>query len=230
MPLPKLNQPTFTTSIPSSKKTVRFRPMLWKEEKILLLAKESGEDKDILDAVKQVVNNCVVDQDFDVEKIKVFDLEWLFIQIRKNSVSNITPIQPRDGKEIDVDLNLTEVWFPPEAEDSFPVGDDVSIKLKWPEAGVYSDPRLFSDDDAFELLVIKSIEAIYQGEERFDPTSYPEDELKEFLLSLDIPAWNKIRTFFNSTPRIRQVVEYVNNAGEKATITLSGLQDFFTFR
>src|SRR4051812_10287762 len=97
--LPKITHPVFATEIPSSKKTVRFRPFTAREEKVLLIAKQSEDETDIMGAIKQVVNNCVVTEGFDVDKLTIFDLEFLFIQIRVKSVSNLAPVSYKDNAD-----------------------------------------------------------------------------------------------------------------------------------
>ena len=117
MALPKLTHPMFDVVVPSSKKVIKIRPMLVKEEKILLMAKTSDDPSEILSAVKQVVNNCIVDSDIDVEKFPLFDVEYIFIKIRSYSVSNISKVSYRDNEDnkvydFEVDLEKVNVVFP----------------------------------------------------------------------------------------------------------------------
>ena len=107
MALPKIKNPVFSLEVPSTKKEIEFRPFLVKEEKILLIAGESGTTKDIIRAVKQFINNCVLTEDFDIDKLAMFDLEYIFLKIRANSVNNIiefTVTDEDDGKDYDLSL------------------------------------------------------------------------------------------------------------------------------
>ena len=122
MTLPKISYPTYTIKVPSTKKNVKFRPFLVKEEKLLLMAKESENNADILQSIKQIVNNCCLDENFDNEKLTIFDLEYIFIKLRAFSVDNIVKVSYKDEEDgqnydFEVDLNSVEIDFPEKRQD-----------------------------------------------------------------------------------------------------------------
>ena len=235
MPLPKINTPMFDFVIPSSKKKIKIRPMLVKEEKILLMAKESGENGDILNAIKQVVNNCIIDSDIDIDKFPIFDLEYLFIKIRSISVSNTTKVSYRDNEDdkiydFEVDLDKIQIVFPESIEKRIMISDDTGIALKYPDASLYSDNIFInnSETEVFEMMALNCIEKIFSGDEIYSPKDYTKEELMEFLENMDINSFNKFREFTNNLPKMEYVIKYNNALGNERKIVLSSLNDFFT--
>jgi hypothetical protein len=225
----------FDFVIPSSKKKIKIRPMLVKEEKLLLMAKESGENGDILNAIKQVVNNCVIDSDIDIDKFPIFDLEYLFIKIRSISVSNITKVSYRDNEDdkiydFEVDLDKIQIVFPESIEKRIMISDDTGIVLKYPDASLYSDNIFInnSETEVFEMMALNCIEKIFSGDEMYSPKDYTKEELMEFLENMDINSFNKFREFTNNLPKMEYVIKYDNALGNERKIVLSSLNDFFT--
>ena len=235
MPLPKINTPMFDFVIPSTKKKIKIRPMLVKEEKILLIAKESKENGDILNAIKQVVNNCIIDSDIDIDKLPIFDLEYLFIKIRSISVSNITKVSYKDNEDnkvydFDVDLDKIKVIFPETIEKRIMISDDTGIVLKYPDASLYSDDIFLnnSETEVFEMMALNCIEKIFAGDEIHVPKDYTKAELMEFLENMDIISFNKFREFTSNLPKMEYTINYKNELGNDRKIVLSSLNDFFT--
>jgi len=234
--LPKISFPTFTIEIPSTKKKEMFRPFLVKEEKILLMAKLSEKDEDILTAIKQIVNNCAVDELFDVDNLSIFDLEYLFIKIRAASVEDIVKVAYRDNEDnkiydFEVNLNDIKINFPDKIENNIKIGDDTGILMKYPNASLYDDKEfLNSGDDALFNLIIKCIDKIYDGEEMYDVKSYKKEDVENFLESLDVKTFEKIKNFMTDQPKMSYDIKYTNSNGKERTISLSSLTDFFTLR
>jgi hypothetical protein len=235
MALPKISSPLFDVVIPSTKTKIKIRPMLVKEEKILLIAKESGEDGDVLNSIKQVVNNCIMDNGIDIDKLSIFDLEFLFIKIRSVSVSNITKVSYRDNEDnkiydFDVDLDKVKVIFPEKIEKTIALSESAGINLKYPDASMYSD-HFFESKTAtemFEYMVINCIDRIYDGDQIYFVKDYSKDEVIEFLDNMDINTFNKFREFTNNLPKIEYKIEYKNSLNNDRTIILTSLNDFFT--
>ena len=156
--LPKTSHPQFQITIPSSKQKLTFRPFLVKEEKLLLMAKDSEEESDILQAIKQIVNNCCMDQ-FDVSSLSLFDLEYIFIHIRANSVNDTVKVSYRDkedDKVYDFDINLkkVEVIFPDKIKNVIKITNTAGIQLKYPKVTLYDDKEfLTSGNEAFFQLI-----------------------------------------------------------------------------
>lgn len=236
MSLPKITYPTFLVEIPSTKKKHTFRPFLVKEEKILLMAKTSEQEADVLLAIKQVVNNCCVDNEFDIDKLALFDLEYLFIKIRSQSVGDIVSVSYRDNEDnqvydFEVNLNKVEVTFPEKIESTVKIDETSGIKMKYPVAALYEDQEfLNSGEESFFQLIIRCMDKIYDGDEVFDCSKYTTKELGEYLESLDVKTFEKIRDFMISQPKIFYQIKYKNSLGHDRTIDLTTLSDFFTLR
>lgn len=236
MTLPKIQHPTFSTEIPSTKKSIRYRPFTAREEKILLMAKQSGEEADVMAAIKQVVGNCVLTEGFDIDKLTVFDLEHLFIKVRIISVSNMVSVSYRDNGDnkiynFDVDLEKVQMVWPSTEPPSIVLGDNMSMTLRWPTAELYTDAQLVNANgpDAMERLVAKCISKIFAGDQTYDPSTYKTEEVVEFIEDIPTSAWEEVRKFFDNMPHLLYVIEYKNSNGDDRRIELSALTDFFQF-
>lgn len=236
MSLPKIQHPTFRIIVPSTKKQLTFRPFLVKEEKILLIAKTGEDSTDILSAVKQVVNNCCEEKNFNINKLTIFDIEYIFLKIRANSVSNkvnLTFKDLEDEKEyqFEVDLNTVEVEYPKNADTKIIIDEKMGIMMKYPSASIYDDKDFMKlgKDSLFELI-IRCIDKIYKNDEMFDASSYTRDELIEFLDNLNVNTFEKIQQFLTNSPTMKHVLNYKNSFGNDRKIELTTLTDFFTLR
>jgi hypothetical protein len=223
--LPKITHPLFDLEIPSSKKRVKARPMLVKEEKILLMAKTSGQYSDILNSVKQVVNNCVVDKNFDINKIALFDLEYLFLKIRAFSVDNVSKASYRDGEDnevydFEIPLDQVEVKFPEkEVNKTVMINDEFSLILKYPDASLYSDKNFRGDAGAdIELMVMKTIDKIVNGDEMIQPDFESPENVAEFVNDLPVKAYTEIQEFWRNLPSLYYKLEYKNKLGNDSVI------------
>ena len=234
MPLPKIKHPIFEFVVPSTNKKEAFRPFLVKEEKILLMAKTSEEPNEILRAVKQVVNNCAISKSFDIDKLAIFDIEYLFMQLRAVSVNNIVTVSYRDNEdnevyEFQIDLKNVAVKFPDKVERTIKVTDKVGIQMRYPPASIFDDKEFFkSGDDAFFELVLRCLDKIYDAEDIFNPADYSREDLEEFLDDCGIEAFEKIQSFMTSVPKLYHKLEYKNKNGNDRVIELTSLTDFFT--
>jgi hypothetical protein len=237
MALPKINHPLFDLVIPSSKRKIKVRPMLVREEKLLLIAKSSEDAKDVLSAVKQVVNNCIMNEDIDVDKLAIFDIEYIFVKIRAFSISNISKVSYKDNEDgeiydFDVDLDNVEVIFPENIQKNIRVTDNIAIVMKYAEASLYDDAEFSNSDPStfYDEMVIRCIDSIYEGDTKFDPNSVSKDELKEYLASFDINVYDNMRKFVASSPTLNYEINYKNSKGSDRKIVMSSLNDFFTLR
>jgi hypothetical protein len=234
--LPKIQHPLFSAEVPSTKKSVRFRPFTAREEKVLLIAKQSEDETDIMGAIKQVVNNCVVTEGFDVDKLTIFDLEFLFIAIRIKSVAPTAPVSYRDGSDglvydFEVDLEKVKVLWPTEKPPTISLGEKMSMEMRWPKANLYTDMQLLHSEgpDALERLVAKCIAKIYDGDQTYDPDTYTTEDVVSFINDIDSKAFDEVRKFFDGMPRLQYIIEYKNSKGDDRKIELSALTDFFQF-
>jgi hypothetical protein len=236
MSLPKLDYPIHNIEIPSLKKTFKFRPFLVKEEKLLLMAKESGNDVDVLGAIKQIINNCSLEPNLIINKLSLFDLEYIFIKLRSISVDNKIKVSYKDTEDqkvYDFDINLDDikVTFPKKMDNNIKITKTSGIIMKYPSASLYDDKEFLGleKDHMFELIV-RCIESIYSGEEVYPAKDYKKADLSEFLEGLDIKTFQSIQEFLVNVPKIEYKIEYKNEKGNDREIVLSSLNDFFTWR
>jgi hypothetical protein len=237
MPLPKIMYPQFELTVPSTGKKLKFRQFLVKEEKILLVAKTSNEDKDILRAIKQVVQNTSLEDSFDIDKITVFDLEYLFLKLRALSVGNIVKLSFRDYEDdklydFDVDLEKVEVTLPKDVNNKINIVDKNGIVMRYPPASIYSDEEFLNTppEDANIELIIRCIEKVYDAETVYEPKNFSKEELIDFINLIDIKSFEKINQFLSNAPKLMHVINYKNSLGNDRKIELSSLNDFFMLR
>ena len=236
MSLPKVFYPTFTITIPSTKKVVSFRPFLVKEEKLLLMAKESKSDVDILTSVKQVVNNCCLEKNLNFNNLPIFDLEYIFLKLRMFSVENICKvsyIDTEDDKVYDFDINLEEikVTFPENENKNIKINDKMGIIMKYPTASLYDDQEYMAINKNYLFeTIVRCIDKIYEDDNIYESSDYKISEITEFVENLDNKTFGKINDFLTRTPSIKHEIKYNNSLGNERKIVLSSLNDFFTLR
>jgi hypothetical protein len=213
--------------------------MLVREEKILLMAKESESDTDILTAVRQVVNNCALDPNFDVDDLALFELDWLFIRLRAFSSSDTIEVSYRDNQEnkvydFKIKLDEVQIKFPDGAQaDVIELTKTAGITLRYPSAKLYSDSKFLNSLDgekSFFDLAARCIKSVYDGDSVMSASDFSHEELMEFIESIDIKSYNKIREYLTLVPSLYHRLSYVDSSGQEKEIILSSLSDFFTLR
>lgn len=234
--LPKIDYPIHKIKIPSLKKDYPFRPFLVKEEKLLLMAKESENASDILSAIKQIINNCCLDSKLDINKLAIFDLEYIFLKLRAISVDNNVKVTYKDNEDqklydFDINLHKIEIKYPEKLDKNIKITDKSGIVMKYPSAALYDDQEFLNlqKDYMFELI-IRCIESIYYEDQVYQCKDYKKQELVDFLESLDIKTFEKIQSFLINVPKMEYVIKYKNSLGSEREIVLSSLNDFFTWR
>jgi hypothetical protein len=231
MALPKIDQPLFDLIIPSTGKKVAFRPFLVKEEKILLIA-QSGGDAEMVRAIKQIINNCVI-EDINVDDLATFDLEYMFLKLRAKSVNNLIKLSYRDNEDeelydFEVDLDKIEVEMPKDINSKIKINETVGMTMKYPSAGISDKISEFENEvELLTFFITNCIDTIYDEETVYVASDYSAKELNEFLDSLDVSTFDKIREFFEKIPKMRHVINYTNKLGNERTIELSSIRDFF---
>ena len=232
--LPKIQSPTFGVTQPSTQKQILLRPFLVKEEKILLMAKESGEKEDIYNAICQIVQNCVIADDFDVNNIPIYDLEWLFIRLRAISVNNIvkfTVEDSDDGIEYNLECNLddVEVLFPKEHSGKVMLDEEVGLLLTHPTPTIAEKLKQAETmTDVIYETIKACIVTVFDSEETYEWKDYSDADKDAWLESLGVEAYNSLAMYFQTTPRIEHVVEYENSTGKKKKVVFRTLNDFFS--
>lgn len=236
MALPKIQSPTFEVIIPSINKEVTFRPFLVKEEKILLMAQQSADEKEIIKAIKQVVNNCCLDDKLDIDKLATFDLEYLFLKLRARSVNNIVEILYKDfedDKEYKISVNLddVEVVMPKKIDKNVKINKKSGILMKYPSVAIVDEIKQFDNEvELLNFFIIKCIDEIYDENDVYPASEQTEEELKDFIDNLDVKTFDKIREFMENMPKLEHKVTYKNSLGNEKNVTLSTLNDFFMLR
>ena len=236
MALPKLTTPTYELEVPSTDEKIKYRPFLVKEEKILLIAMESGEQESIVTAIKDIVTECTFGK-IDLGSMPMFDVEYIFLQIRSKSVGEVSTLKLLcpDDKEtyVNVDVDLSEVMVHVDK------GHNPKIELTEEMGMIMTYPTIDSitgldgaDINTSNMLdVISScVLQIYdkKGEEVFDAKDQTKKELIEFIEQLNTKQFEKVQKFFDTMPKLRHTIEVENPKTKvKSKIVLQGLNDFF---
>jgi len=237
MALPVLETNTFELTLPSSEVTVKYRPFLVKEEKILLQAMESQEQKQIVNALKNIVSVCTFGQ-LNVDELPTFDLEYVFLKIRSKSVGEIANLKilcPDDKKtyaDVEVDLSTVDVHVDDEHRNTIVVDEDkkISVLMKYPTLASVDPTKDYSKQDTKALFSVISdgIYQIIEGETIHQAKDYTKEELDKFIESISSASFKKIQKFYETMPKLMHEVEVENPKTKvKSKITLSGLSDFF---
>lgn len=232
MTLPKIVTPTYELEIPSSKEKITYRPFLVKEEKILLLAEESEKDSEMLLALKQIINNCTYEK-VEVEKLPMFDLEYIFLQIRAKSVGEVVDLKllcEDDGEtyaDVRVNLDEVDVEFTEGHSNSIQLTDEVGIIMSYPQINMMDLSSNSGTENVFGIIK-NSINQITEGETVYERADFTEKDINEFLDSLTTEHFKLIQEFFETMPRLRHEVKFKNPKTKKQNkITLEGLNSFF---
>ncbi len=222
-------------TIPSQDKVVKFRPFLVKEEKILLIAQQSDSDKDIILAIKQILNNCILDSDFDVDSLATFDLEYMFLKLRARSVNNVIEVSYRDMEDdkvytFEIDLDEVEIQKNETQSNKIKINDEIGMIMKYPSVQTINNiPENVTGTDVVEYLVRSCIDKIYDEDNVYIIAEEPEEEVQVFIDNLDVETYDKIRQFFSDLPKMYHKIEYKNSIGNDRSIELTSLRDFFTW-
>ena len=242
MALPKLNVPVYEAILPSTESVIKYRPFLVKEEKLLLTAMESEDEKSITIAVKQIINNCV-QGDLDVERLPTFDIEYLFLRLRAKSIGEEVTIglkpwgcPQNDGElckfttEVPVNLEEVKVHKTENHSNKIMLSDDIGILLKYPNIESVTDIVTggLSETEVGLQVMKKSVEMVFTEEETHERDSFTDEELDDFFDSLNTSQVEKIRDFFDTMPVLKHDVKYTcKTCGEEKETTVQGLNSFF---
>lgn len=237
MALPLTNTPIYTLTIPSTEKTVRYRPFLVKEEKALLVAQQSEDPIVMLDTLKNIVRSCIQDN-VDVDELATFDLEYIFTQLRARSVGEVAELifycdtcQDDNAKvKIAFDLTKLKVEKNPDHTNNIKLFNDVGLMMKYPSIDMINTLQKINAGDVNQIfeVVISCIDSIYNSSEIFHAKEQTHDELMQFLENLTSEQFSKIQQFFETMPKLRQEVEYTCPVcGKHHKKYLEGINNFF---
>ena len=234
MALPKMDLPTYELEVPSTKKKIKFRPFLVKEEKILLMALETDDEKNIKNAVFELLKACISTR-IKLENLASFDLEYIFLNIRAVSVGEIVQMnitcQDDEKTQVKYNLNLTDVnvIFPKGHNNKIMLTDTLGVIMKYPSFDGFIQGQ-FSDNKEFDVIkvIAESIDQIFEGEEVYDESTTSKKEFVQFVEGLTTPQLEKIQEFFETAPRLEHSFKITNpNTGKESDYTLRGLASFF---
>ena len=232
MALPKINNVLYDLELPSSGEMIEYRPFLVKEEKILLMALEGKDEKEMVKAIKQIITQCVATEKFNVNKLAMIDLEYLFLNIRGKAVGDVSTIslEHKCGEVIslDIDLSKVEIVNNKNISDLVNLTDDIMIRLKPPSLDSVIGAGNKSQIELVMEIVRECLVEIIQGKDVFSAQDHTKEELDEFLNSLNSGQFQKIQTYYESLPKMKQDIEYTcPKCGETKKETLEGLASFF---
>jgi hypothetical protein len=237
MPLPKISTPTYELELPSTGKKVKYRPFLVKEEKILIIAMESEDEKQITNAIKEVISSCIITRGIKVDQLSTFDIEYLFLNIRGKSVGEEVEVMvtcPDDGEtQVPTVISLDEIKVQKGKNHSrdIKLDDELVLRMKYPSIDEFIKNNFSGQeitvDNTFDLIS-SCVEQVYSEEESWSAADCTKKELKQFLEQLSSKQFKEIETFFETMPKLSHTVTVTNpKTGVESDIVLEGLTAFF---
>jgi len=237
MPLPKIATPTFELVIPSTKKKIKYRPFLVKEEKVLVLAMESDDIEQIARAIKDVLTACIITRGVKVNELSTFDIEYLFLNVRGKSVGESIDVivTCQDDGETKVPLTVyideIQVIDYPEHNPDIKLDDTLTLRMKYPSLGEFISQNFGAglDLNASFDVIASCVDMIYSDDETWESKDTPKKEWIEFIEGLNSSQFKQIESFFNTMPKLSHTVKFENpNTGVENEIVLEGLASFFS--
>jgi hypothetical protein len=239
MPLPKISTPTYELELPSTGETIQYRPFLVKEEKLLVIALESEDTKQITTAIKTVIKNCILTKNIKVESLPTFDIEYLFLNIRGKSVGEeleVNIICPDDGEtQVPVKINLDDIQVQKNDEhlNRIKLDNSIMMEMKYPSLDQFIKNNFDFDnknamDQSFELIA-SCIDKIFTEEEVWTAADVTKKEMTDFLESMNSSQFKDIEKFFETMPKLSHTIKVTNPVTEiESEVVLEGLASFFT--
>jgi len=228
--------PKYELILPSTGESKTFRPFLVKEEKILLMAKESSDESSIMNAIKQLIGACFDDID-NLEDLPMFDVEYMYLQLRAKSIGEIlnpTIICPETQERIQKEINIEDITVQKDKEhtNEIQISDDIVVTMKYPSLHMmeeiqHTKPKNEEYTVPLFYVIINTIDKIETKEETLDCSIIPRTELEDFVNNLTKGQYEKIIQFYSTAPKVEYNLEYETSDGETREITLKGLLDFF---
>ena len=237
MPLPKIATPTYELVLPSSNRKIKYRPFLVKEEKILIIALESQDQKQIANAVKSILASCILTKGTKVDKLSTFDIEYLFLNVRGKSVGEQIEVMvtcPDDGKtQVPMSINIDSIKVQKNSEHNpdIKLDDTYTLKMRYPSLNEFIKTNFSGEDikvdDTFDLIA-SCVDQVYSEEESWTQADCTKKELTDFIESLNSAQFKEIEKFFDTMPKLTHKVKVKNpNTKVESEIVIEGLQSFF---
>ena len=239
MPLPKINTPTFELVLPSNGKKIKYRPFLVREEKILIMALESEDMKQITDAVIQILSSCILTRGVKINDMSTFDIEYLFLNVRSKSVGETVEVNvtcPDDNEtsvSVNIDLDSIKVQKDKNHKNTIKLDDNLSMKLKYPSLKQFIESNFEASNpnntiDSTLSVITSCIDMIYNDEESWSGSESSQKELEDFVENLNTKQFQMIEDFFTTMPKLSHKVKVKNPKTEvESTVILEGLAAFF---
>jgi hypothetical protein len=240
MPLPKINTPTYELVLPSNGKKIKYRPFLVREEKILIMAMESEDMKQITNAIVQILSDCIISKDVKVESLSTFDIEYLFLNVRGKSVGETVEVNitcPDDGEtqvEMVIDIDSIKVQKIKGHKNIIKLDDNLSMKLKYPSLEQFVENNFEVAETQSSVgqslsMITSCIEMVYNNDESWEATDCTKEELEEFIEQLNTKQFKEIENFFTTMPKLSHTIVVKNpNTGMESEVVLEGLASFFS--
>jgi hypothetical protein len=243
MALPKLDVPIFTIDLPLSKTKLRYRPFLVKEEKLILIAVESDDEKTIMDTIKQIINNCCLD-DVDTETLPITDLEYFFLHLRARSIGEIVDLQYKCnnkvkddageevecGNNVKLKVNILEIepTFNDKHTNKIELTDKLGIVMKYPNFATIDKVKSNNDVEQILGIIMNCVDYIYDEDSIYYRKDISDEELTEFIENLTQKQFAKVQEFFETVPSIKKELDFkCNKCGYQEKILIEGIQNFF---
>ena len=237
MPLPKINTPTYELTLPSNGKKIKYRPFLVREEKILIMALETEDMKQITDAVLSILNGCIMTRGVKIEHLPSFDIEYLFLNVRAKSVGELIDVIvtcPDDNQtEVEVQINIDDISVTNQEghEKDIQLDDELTLRMKYPSLDEFVKTNFNGEDinvdQGFDIIA-NCIDQIYSEEESWNTSDCTKKELDEFIGNLTSSQFSKVEKFFASMPKLTHTLKVENpNTKVESEVVLEGLASFF---
>lgn len=233
MALPKIDLPIFEATLPSNGKKIKYRTFTVKEEKILLVAQESGDPSQNIMALKQVINNCLIDEDID--KLAMFDMEYMMLSIRAKSVDNgisFGIIDPDTGEKIQLELDLDNVTVKRSENhtNQAKINEDYSLFLKYPTIDEFIKIATMDPTDPLVnyVIMVSCLDYVASEDEVHHFKDHTQNEIDAFMDDVGTPVLQGIKDFFDTIPRLKHEIPYKDNTGKEKTFTVEGIHSFFS--
>ena len=242
--LPKIDVPIYNVKLLSTGKSLRFRPFTVKEEKLFLMANENEDLNSVVDTIKQILNNCILDE-FDIDSLPLFDIEHLFLNIRARSIGEVVNLKYKCNNDVldeetkeekkcnnvvQIDLNVLDIQ--PEKQEGHTTKIEITEKLgiimKYPNFETLKKFKDVSEADSIIKMAVNCIDYVYDADKIYYAKDSQEEDLIEFIESMQSKDLEKIKTFFDTMPKVKKDVDFkCNKCGHEEKIEVEGIQNFF---
>jgi len=217
MALPVMSVPTYELIVPSTKQKIKYRPFLVREEKALMIAQQSEDESVMLDTLKSIIEGCTLNK-LNVEKLAMFDIEYIFTQLRARSVGEISELlfsclecnDPKAKMPVDIDLTTLKVEFDENHSTTIPLFDNVGIKMKYPSLALLDKMKDFDSTDISVIfnIIFDCVDSIYDEDSVYPAAEQSKEELEEFINNLTQEQFKKIQQFFETMPKLEKTIEF----------------------